>query len=253
MPTTRIVELALLAVAAIAGTASVVVTLAARGHRVRLLAFAPALALAAAATVLFTAHDTSHGDTGVVPRAVAGKFASTAVAKVDPTAGNIRTASALLADTLRAPPAGDGTPIRLALDGEVIDAPVIAVGSDPRTGALDLPGDASIVGWYAPGSSPGRPGTTVIAGHVDLAGARGAFFGLRTVDPGHRVVVTTADGVAHTYLTVARRTYPKNELPTTDLFRADGPPRLVLVTCGGPFDAATHTYRDNIVVYAVSA
>jgi len=34
------------------------------------------------------------------------------------------------------------------------------------------------------------------------------------------------------------------------LFRTDGPPMLTLVTCGGPFDSATHHYRDNIVVSA---
>jgi hypothetical protein len=30
-----------------------------------------------------------------------------------------------------------------------------------------------------------------------------------------------------------------------------GPPRLAIVTCGGPFDAATGHYVDNVIVWAV--
>jgi hypothetical protein len=46
------------------------------------------------------------------------------------------------------------------------------------------------------------------------------------------------------------RSYLKSKLPTS-VFRRTGPARLVLVTCGGPFDAATGHYRDDVVVTAV--
>jgi hypothetical protein len=36
------------------------------------------------------------------------------------------------------------------------------------------------------------------------------------------------------------------------LFTGTGP-RLVIMTCGGPFDSATHHYDDNVVVYASPA
>lgn len=35
-----------------------------------------------------------------------------------------------------------------------------------------------------------------------------------------------------------------------DLFVNSGPPKLALVTCGGPFDAATRHYLDNVIVWA---
>ncbi len=35
-----------------------------------------------------------------------------------------------------------------------------------------------------------------------------------------------------------------------EAFSAYGAMRLVLITCGGPYDAATGGYRDNIVVVA---
>jgi hypothetical protein len=41
----------------------------------------------------------------------------------------------------------------------------------------------------------------------------------------------------------------KKDLPT-GIYSRNGSPRLVLVTCGGPFDVSTGHYRDNIVVTA---
>jgi hypothetical protein len=38
-----------------------------------------------------------------------------------------------------------------------------------------------------------------------------------------------------------------------EVLGARGVPRLVLITCGGPFDQVRHGYRDNLVVYAVPA
>ena len=34
------------------------------------------------------------------------------------------------------------------------------------------------------------------------------------------------------------------------IFRVEGEPQLVLVTCGGAFDPARHRYQDNLVVIA---
>jgi hypothetical protein len=42
----------------------------------------------------------------------------------------------------------------------------------------------------------------------------------------------------------------KRALPT-GIWTREGSARLVLVTCGGPFDRATGRYRDTIVVTAV--
>jgi hypothetical protein len=45
---------------------------------------------------------------------------------------------------------------------------------------------------------------------------------------------------------------PKPKLPT-GIFTQNGSRKLVLVTCGGPFDQHTHHYVDNVVVTAVPA
>jgi hypothetical protein len=38
--------------------------------------------------------------------------------------------------------------------------------------------------------------------------------------------------------------------PMADRFVNSGAPKLALVTCGGPFDAATGHYLDNVIVWA---
>lgn len=67
---------------------------------------------------------------------------------------------------------------------------------------------------------------------------------------GERIQITTADGAVHTYRVATVASYPKTALPLT-VFGRRGPPRLVLVTCGGRFDSATRHFLDNIVVTAV--
>jgi hypothetical protein len=50
------------------------------------------------------------------------------------------------------------------------------------------------------------------------------------------------------YRVQAKQTIVKQRLPVDQLFARDGQPRLVLVTCGGPFVPALSSYRDNVVV-----
>lgn len=58
-------------------------------------------------------------------------------------------------------------------------------------------------------------------------------------------------GARRAWAVVARRQYPKAELPVAELFvRGGSTTQLVLITCGGAFDASARSYLDNIVVYA---
>ena len=58
------------------------------------------------------------------------------------------------------------------------------------------------------------------------------------------------DGKDRAFEVVARERYRKTRIPLDRYFARDGAPRLTLITCGGPFDAKTRHYRDNIVVTA---
>ncbi len=81
------------------------------------------------------------------------------------------------------------------------------------------------------------------------AGTRGLLPAPRAV-PGDIVHVDFADGSRASFRVVARRSYPKSDLPA-NLFDRAGRSILVLVTCGGSFDEATGSYDDNVVVFAV--
>jgi hypothetical protein len=67
---------------------------------------------------------------------------------------------------------------------------------------------------------------------------------------GDRIKVTTRSGRTRTYKVASVRNYLKSKLPTS-VWSLRGRPRLVLVTCGGPFIRAERHYRDNVVVTAV--
>jgi hypothetical protein len=110
-------------------------------------------------------------------------------------------------------------------------------------GALGVPANPAEVGWWMPSTAE-----LVIDGHVDTARAGpGALFGVRTLRPGAAVIVKTVSGTEH-WKVDGVRTYRNGHVPA-GLFSGQGP-RLVIVTCGGPFDYATHHYDDKVIAYA---
>lgn len=143
-------------------------------------------------------------------------------------------------------------PTRVQIPSLNIDGPVSASGIDMTTGALAVPTNVRRLGWWRDGAAPGDTrGTTLIAGHVDSAvQGNGAFKRLVASRVGTRVKVTTSDGRVRTYRVTSVRRILKAQLPA-GIFTQRGKRRLVLVTCGGPFNPAIGHYRDNIVVVAV--
>ncbi|MCW2721015.1 MAG: peptidase sortase [Pseudonocardia sp.] len=149
-----------------------------------------------------------------------------------------------------APVAAPATPEQLRLPSLGVDAPVVPVDVEPG-GALRVPDDPGVLGWWQAGARPGSGhGTVVVDGHVDTArDGPGAFYHLRALRPGDQVRLRTDRGTQG-YVVRAVRSFPKTALPP-ELFTTDGPPRLALVTCGGSFDQHTRQYADNVVAYAV--
>jgi sortase (surface protein transpeptidase) len=141
-------------------------------------------------------------------------------------------------------------PVRLAVPALGVDAPVEPVGVRDD-GQMALPDDVDRLGWYRFGPVPGAEGSAVLAGHVDDADqGLGALAPLRDAEPGAEVVSTDAAGTATRWRVVSREVLEKQALPVDRLFARTGEPRLVLVTCGGPFLPDVGGYRDNVVVVA---
>ncbi len=161
---------------------------------------------------------------------------------------------------LEAPPAALGRtapdqtvsfrPQRLVLpDG--VGAAVLAE-SVRADGSLVIPTDPQQVGWWTGGALAGDPfGSVVIAGHVDSARyGLGVLAGLRNVTVGQVLQVRAGSRILR-YRVVGRSQVRQARLAQdTDIFRQDVAPRLVVVTCGGPFNTMTHRYQDNLIVVA---
>ena len=142
-------------------------------------------------------------------------------------------------------------PTRVVVEGLGIDAPVDQVATDDD-GAMEIPEDVARAGWFRRGPAPGsEEGSSVLSAHVDSRSqGKGAFYPLRMIEEGAEVVVEAADGAEFTFEVASLVRYGKDDLPTSELFRRDGEPQLVLITCGGAFDAATGEYDENVVAIA---
>jgi len=136
----------------------------------------------------------------------------------------------------------------LSIPAVGVEAPVVPVRIS--AGALGVPQDVRTLGWWTGGAAPGSAlGTVLIDGHVDSARQGvGVLSAIARLPVGGSISLVSGRGTT-SYLVQARRSYAKNALPG-DLLNRTGAPRLVLITCAGPFDATTGHYRDNLVVYA---
>lgn len=167
----------------------------------------------------------------------------------EPTAGEVGVTSGWLDDIARA---DDLVPATLSVNDIGIGrAPIDAVGVEPD-GGMEIPTDIARIGWYRYGPEPGADeGTAVLTAHIDdRTQGKGVFYDLDELQEGDDVEVRMSDDSVRRFTVDEVRQIPKVDLPTGDLFRRDGVPRLALITCGGAFDAGSRHYRDNIVVLA---
>ncbi len=146
---------------------------------------------------------------------------------------------------------GPLSPERLLIPSLGVDARVADVTVSP-SGALGVPTNPKVVGWWRGGPDPGSVrGTAVIDGHVDTVAKAGALFHVDQLRPGDQLGVVGSTGVL-AFQVDAVRQYAKATLPARQVFDRAVAGRLVLVTCGGHFDQARHSYDDNLVVYATA-
>jgi hypothetical protein len=142
------------------------------------------------------------------------------------------------------------SPDRLRIPAVGVDARVTPIGVDD-TGALAVPDEGSVVGWWAGGPPlTAATGTTVLVGHVDTREGPGALSRLSRGQSGQQVEVSVA-GSIRTYVIESVESVRREDLGGSGAFDQSVPARLAIVTCTGPYDADGGGYRDNLVVYAV--
>ena len=140
-------------------------------------------------------------------------------------------------------------PVRLTIPAIRVATSLVRLGRE-RDGSMQVPVDFARAGWFAEGPTPGEVGPAVVAGHVDSRTGPAVFFRLRELRPGDTVQVERADGARLRFVVEQARSFPKATFPTAEVFGPAPWAALRLVTCGGDFDRARGSYRDNLVVFA---
>ncbi|SFW52798.1 class F sortase [Amycolatopsis australiensis] len=104
--------------------------------------------------------------------------------------------------------------------------------------------------WYKLSPVPGDVGPAIVLGHVDGDKQPGIFFKLKDLVPGDEVDIDRSDGRQLKFVVDRVTQVPKDTFPRDAVYGNSTKPELRLITCGGAFDHAEHSYKDNIVVYA---
>jgi len=104
--------------------------------------------------------------------------------------------------------------------------------------------------WYKLSPVPGDVGPAIVLGHVDGDKKPGIFYKLKDLAPGDEVDVDRSDGKKVKFVVDRVTQVPKDTFPRDAVYGNSDQPELRLITCGGVFDHAEHSYKDNIVVYA---
>jgi Sortase domain len=153
-----------------------------------------------------------------------------------------------------AAPVGAAVPVRIDAPDVDIHADVMKVGlqADGSVGVPPLD-QAQRAAWYDGSPTPGQAGPSIIDAHVDsrqTRGFRGAFYNLGRIQPGEHIDITRSDHSVVTFTVDSVQQAPKNEFPTSRVYGSVPYAALRLITCGGDFDYAKGSYRDNTIVYA---
>ena len=158
-----------------------------------------------------------------------------------------------------APPQSDAprpvaAPVSLTIPLIGVSTKLITLGL-ASDGSLQVPplSDTAVAGWYTGSPRPGAVGSAIIVGHVDTVHGPAVFDRLDQLRKGDQVYVRRADGTLVKFLVTAVRTYLKDQFPTQTVYGPTPDAELRLITCGGAWDATTHHYLSNIVVYATEA
>jgi sortase (surface protein transpeptidase) len=140
-------------------------------------------------------------------------------------------------------------PLRILIPAIAVDSALIPLGLQ-ADGTMTVPPDASSGGWYTGAPTPGELGPAVLVAHVDWRGRQGVFYRLRDLQIGANITVTRTDHSKAVFRVRQVAKFPKKEFPTSLVYGNLRVAGLRLITCGGSFDPAARSYRDNIIVFA---
>jgi hypothetical protein len=162
-------------------------------------------------------------------------------------------------------PCRPGAPVRMSIPALTVDAPVESIGLEKRgptdaagVAPLGAPVDQRKAGWYAAGPKPGaNTGTVLTNGHTYRDGS--AIFKEDFADRvalGQQIDLIVDNGTTCSYrISAVWRNvdavtgYPQL-VSSERLYDQQGPERLFLETCGGPWLESARMFKDINVVLA---
>jgi sortase (surface protein transpeptidase) len=144
-------------------------------------------------------------------------------------------------------------PAQLLIEDLEIDASIVSVGMADET-TMEVPEDIQIVGWFRYSARPGSDiGTQVLVGHRDgRLDPNGVFRNLGELTPGTSITVRDRAAKDWVYSVDGVQVLNREDfaLAAPLIFTGLGPPRLVLLTCGGTYDRSLGGYQSNVVITA---
>ena len=141
-----------------------------------------------------------------------------------------------------------GLPVRLIIPAINVNTKIQYVGVTPK-GEMEIPSNATDVGWFKLGPRPGERGSAVIAGHLDGEnGKTGVFINLYKLKKGNKLYIKDAKGKTMSFVVRESRIYDPGY--ANDVFSGSGSAYLNLITCDGVWDGAMKSYSKRLVVFA---
>ena len=140
---------------------------------------------------------------------------------------------------------------RLVIPSIDVDAGIVVVGMD-EYGVMGAPDNGWDAGWYDFSTVPGRPGNSVMTGHVDYYDVGAAvFWRLRDLGPGDEVQVHLPDGDGVVgYEVTEVESYDAGAAPVDAIIGPTDNDVLTLITCDGWFNPSIREYDHRLVVRA---
>ncbi|HMO54213.1 MAG TPA: class F sortase [Tepidiformaceae bacterium] len=151
------------------------------------------------------------------------------------------------------PPAGERDLSRVSIPALGLSDVVVGRYGLDAFGRLDVPQDASTIGWNpAYNALPGEGGGTFLAAHYEYAGRPGVFHRLSSMRNGDEVLVTLSDGSVYEYRVTSVVDYALGSIDMGALLHArEGVESITLMTCSGPPSGGEYWFRTVVLAERV--
>jgi LPXTG-site transpeptidase (sortase) family protein len=131
-----------------------------------------------------------------------------------------------------------------------VDAFIQKAGKD-QDNRVAVPNNVHLAGWYNESAKPGKPGYSVIAGHVSGRQTDGVFKELSNLQKNEQFEIELGNGQVKKYKVID--TVTVKEAESAGILFSQNPnvkSQVNLITCGGDFDERANQYPDRIIVSA---